>query len=71
MAFNGFGNYIQDGFKDIGQFEGLDPPSINLYQKYIHRGLCTRAVLPGFKGSDFTGILVDIRIKNENSPESS
>jgi hypothetical protein len=37
MAFNGIGNYIQDGFapkeslrdKDIGRFEGLDPLSIN------------------------------------------
>ena len=29
MFFNGFGNHIQDGFKDIELFLGVDPPPIN------------------------------------------
>jgi len=58
MAFQRIGNFIQDGFKDIGRFEGLDLQSINLGQMYIHMGMCTRAVLRCLTDSEITVLLV-------------
>jgi len=68
MAFIGIGNQILDGFvRTLDLFEGLDPLSINLAQKYTRNQVYARAVLRGLGCSGFTVWFVVFRYGNENT----
>ena len=59
-------SHLRTVSKDIGRFEGLDPLSINLYQKYIHNRVCARALLRCFRASVITVGIVEFPVVNEN-----
>src|SRR5205809_96253 len=52
--------------KDIGRFEGLHLPSINLKQKYIHTRLCTRAIVRSLITTVFTVRIGKFLLQHEN-----